>query len=378
MFCYASLLVEAGLVDEVYLSFLVVGHTHCNLDQEFSMHSKYISKSAWIGSPLAMQELYLSSYRQAQEEKLKKGESYSRITMSIQLRYVFDWKEFFSPVVNKNIKYFQIPHRFRIKLCGERAICQYMLFTDETLGSELWLPIAPSSQVTIDPLLQQAYIQLHDLAVVNGLPDLRRYMGLKGDIEGYISTAQSSNADETLALANTLNSLMNELLELEKVALASTIVNFGIQEDGSNERCPDYAALVRQSKADIQREMIRSGGAKAGYLIWLDYTRDQTWNGLARPRILPRILAPGERLNDTDKKVIESARVIASVATTMLVKIEHNAIAVGANSSSIQIATEDYTNKVLHPMERDWYVARKTYEQVLQISKLYYPNIDLS
>ena len=369
MFCYCSLLVEAGLVDEVYLSFLVVGHTHCNLDQEFSLHSKYISKSAWIGSPLAMQELYLSSYSQAQEEKLKKGEDDGRITISIQLRYVFDWKEFFAPVVNKNIKYFQIPHRFRIKLCGERAICQYMLFTHETLGSELWLPAVPSSQVTTDPLLQQAYIQLHDLAVVNGLPDLRRFMGLKGDIEGYISTTRSSDSEETLALANTLNSLMSELLELEKVALASTIVNFDIQEDGSNERCPDYAALVRKSKADIQREMIRSGGAKAGYLIWLDYTRDQTWNGLARPRILPRILAPGERVNDADKKVVESARAIASVAASMLVKIEHKAVAIGVNSSSIQIATDDYTNKVLHPMEKDWYEARKTFEQVLQISK---------
>ncbi len=160
MFCYCSLLVEAGLVDEVYLSFLVVGHTHCNLDQEFSLHSKYISKSAWIGSPLAMQELYLSSYRQAQEEKLKKGEDDGRITISIQLRYVFDWKEFFMPVVNKNIKYFQIPHRFRIKLYGERAICQYMLFTNETLGSEVWLPSVPSSQILFFNRLTYNYTNL--------------------------------------------------------------------------------------------------------------------------------------------------------------------------------------------------------------------------
>jgi hypothetical protein len=241
MFSYCSLLVESGLVDEVFLSFLVVGHTHCNLDQEFSLHSKYISKSAWIGSPLAMQELYLNSYQQACDEKLKKGSDDGRITLSIQLRYVYDWTEFFAPVVNKHIKYFQIPHRFRIKLCRERAICQYMLFTNESLGEELWLPAIPLSQSTTDPLLQQAYIQLHELSVVNGLPDLRRFMGLKGDIEAYVSTSKSSENESALTLANTLNSIMEDLLELERVSLASTIINFDIEEDGRHEPCQDYA-----------------------------------------------------------------------------------------------------------------------------------------
>ena len=368
MFAYASLIVEAGLVDEVYLSFLVVGHTHCNLDQEFSFISKYISKSAWIGSPLAMQELYLVASRQAQAEKIKKGESDGRITLGVQLLYVFDWKEFFAAVVNKNIKYFQVPHRFRIKLRGERAICQYMLFTDESLVTEVWLPAEPSAGLAIDPILQDTHIQLHQLAVVNGLPDLRRFMGLEGDIGGFFSTSYTSESEEALALANQLQSSMKDLLELEKVALASNIINFEIQENGDNEPVRGHAAQISKYKAEIHREMIRNNWAKAGYLIWLDYRRAEEWSGLARPRILPRVLAPGERADDASKKLLDNARAIASVASSMLLKINHDGASVGNNASSIQDVSNDYANKILHPIEYKWYEDRKTAEQVINIS----------
>ena len=369
MFSYASLLVEAGLVDEVYLSFLVVGHTHCNLDQEFSFMSKYISKSAWIGSPLAMQELYLTASHQAQEEKASKGEHVTRITVGVQLRYVFDWMEFFTPIVNKNIKYFQVPHRFRIKLKVERAICQYMLFTDDSLEKEVWLPAESSSVSEIDPILHATNIHLHELAVINGLPDLRRYMGLQGDIGGFFSTSNSSESEESLSLANNLQSSMSTLLELERIALASTFVNFDIQEDGGNNPTQAHTSLIAKSKAEIHREMIKGSSAKAGYLIWLDYRRADGWNGLARPRILPRVLAPGERPDDASKKLIDNARTIASVASAMLTLIEHDGISVGGNSASIQNVSNDYANKILHPIEKQWFENRKTAEQVINISK---------
>ena len=233
MFCYSSLLVEAGLVNEVNLSFLIVGHTHCNLDQEFSFHAKYINKSAWIGSPIAMQELYLTASRHAEDERIKKGEK-RRITIGVQLRYVFDWTAFFKAVANTNITYYQVPHRFRIKLHQERAICQYMLFTDESLSREVWLPVPPTPSVAVeylsDPLIHESFIQLEQFAVVNGLPSLKRFMGLKGDIGSFISSSRSQISEDSLTLAQNLKNTMKELLELERVALASTMVNFDIQE----------------------------------------------------------------------------------------------------------------------------------------------------
>ena len=389
MFCYSSLLVETGLVDEVNLSFLVVGHTHCNLDQEFSVHSRKISKSAWIGSPLAMQELYLMARKEAENEEEKthdddqRGRSKkmkSRITLGVQLQYIFDWKSFFRPVVNKNIKYFQVPHRFKISRVNEVAICQYMLFTDESLEKEEWLPPLGSFKSSDDPILQESFIKLTQLGVVNGLPDLKRFMGLKGDVSSYVSTSWSSSSHDTLTLANSLNDLMNDLLELEKTALAKQIVNMGMQGDGMTEAGADHKRLVTQTKADIQREMIRAANSKSGFIIWLDYRRDPNWDPFTRPNILPHLPTINDRGNEAFKKLIESARATASIANAMLLKLKHKGISLAhlaTPSSTIQDVTSDYSAKVLHPMEKQWYEERETYEQVFAKSKslIYYQNI---
>ena len=103
------------------------------------------------------------------------------------------------------------------------------------------------------------------------------------------------------------------------------------------------------------------------YLIWLDYRRANDWNGLARPRILPRILAPGERPDDASKKLLESARSIASVASSMITMIGHGGISVGENSPSIQIVSNDYATRVLHPIEKKWFEDRETADLVIDI-----------
>ena len=40
MFFYLSLLIESHMIDEIYMSFLIVGHTHTILDQYFSVLAK--------------------------------------------------------------------------------------------------------------------------------------------------------------------------------------------------------------------------------------------------------------------------------------------------------------------------------------------------
>jgi hypothetical protein len=54
-----------------------------------------------------MQELYLNAHKESQILMTDEGsEPSTRKTISMQLQYVFDWKAFFKPVVNKTIKYF--------------------------------------------------------------------------------------------------------------------------------------------------------------------------------------------------------------------------------------------------------------------------------
>jgi hypothetical protein len=98
MFAFASALVEMGYVDEVYLSFLIVGHTHCNLDQNFSVLSKKIHSSQFIGSPIAMRALYNTAHEKDEDRPL----------YNIHLEYVHDYKRLFSPIISKKLKFFQV------------------------------------------------------------------------------------------------------------------------------------------------------------------------------------------------------------------------------------------------------------------------------
>jgi hypothetical protein len=220
MFCYASLLVEAGYAGEIHLSFLVVGHTHCNLDQNFSVLSKKISDAVYIGSPLALHELYGVAHSELRH----------RPQVNIQLQYVYDWVTHFKDVVNKEIKYFQVPHRFRIKMNQQckRAICQYMLFSHEDLITESWLPVIPlhgpsSIPEDIPEAFSSCSIQLHEFAVVNGLPDLESYLGFTGDVTKLTSNARNTPANVGANIYPAFLDMLPRLVELEKTALAEQI-----------------------------------------------------------------------------------------------------------------------------------------------------------
>jgi hypothetical protein len=82
MFCYASLLVELGYFEEVNINFLVVGHTHCNLDQNFSVLSNKIFRSQYIASPLAMRDLLGIAHKDKNERPL----------YNVQIEVVHDYK----------------------------------------------------------------------------------------------------------------------------------------------------------------------------------------------------------------------------------------------------------------------------------------------
>jgi hypothetical protein len=52
MFCYCASLVELAFVDTVNISFLIVGHTHDNIDQNFSVLSSAIDDATYISTQL--------------------------------------------------------------------------------------------------------------------------------------------------------------------------------------------------------------------------------------------------------------------------------------------------------------------------------------
>ena len=66
---YANLLIENGYFDEIYVTFLIVGHTHTRLDQYFSVLSTAVSNVDFIGSPLSLHHLYQNCHKSSSQKK---------------------------------------------------------------------------------------------------------------------------------------------------------------------------------------------------------------------------------------------------------------------------------------------------------------------
>ena len=81
-----STLIEKFFFDEIHCNFLVVGHTHCSVDQYFGVCTKKIKAQWWIGSPLSFQNLLLTAH----------SDPTRRSTINRQIYVIYDFELFSS------------------------------------------------------------------------------------------------------------------------------------------------------------------------------------------------------------------------------------------------------------------------------------------
>ena len=109
VFGYLSLLVQHQHFKVVEVFFLIVGHTHASIDQYFSILSRLIYYSAFIGSPLALAALLA-----AEKKGSKETSSITSAPLLVRkIRIVYDMKSAMDPFLNQ-LSGYQIPHRFVI------------------------------------------------------------------------------------------------------------------------------------------------------------------------------------------------------------------------------------------------------------------------
>ena len=123
-----STLIEMFYLDEIHCNFLVVGHTHCSVDQYFGVCTKCIKKQHWIGSPMSFQSLLKTAHNDPKR----------RPTVNRQIVVIFDFRHYFASIINK-IGWCQVPHCFKFTRYLGKAIMQYKMFSP----NQFWLPEAP-------------------------------------------------------------------------------------------------------------------------------------------------------------------------------------------------------------------------------------------
>jgi len=99
MSMYFSALVQTLHFEEIHMNYLIVGHTHSSIDQYFSVLSRAIKKSLFIGSPLALHNLLYLAHK-----KRNKKDNFNPPVLVKQVSVYFDLRSAFLPYVNTSIK----------------------------------------------------------------------------------------------------------------------------------------------------------------------------------------------------------------------------------------------------------------------------------
>jgi hypothetical protein len=289
---------------------------------------------------------------------------------NIQVEVVHDYVAFFKPIINNIYRFYQVPHRYRIKRVLTQALCQYMLFTPADGAAEQWLPVLPTGLRAID--LESAEhdvrgIQLSELCVVNGRPTFNDHLGLGGSI-GF------ATSDQTV-LKQQLDKSNSRLLQLELDILSSQCSKLAIQDGELNS-----ATAV---KADIQKHMQKLSSQQAGTIMWLNFKKaGLTENSflLNRPDMIPKL--DDIQVPDCDREEVEeddgegeisagakigvAAAKIASVCRKMLKEVEDGLIIVKPGRMiDIPTVSENYESKFITTEEKEWFEARKKASLIL-------------
>ena len=115
MFAFCVVVVGLDYFAEVYLSFILVEHTHENIDQRFSVISSTMKRHNLD----LMQELL---------ELIQKGASHIEAFTTVRhLEYVWDWNKFSTPYLYRGLNTFvgiSTKHHFKFYLKEKKPFVQ--------------------------------------------------------------------------------------------------------------------------------------------------------------------------------------------------------------------------------------------------------------
>ncbi len=166
MFMYLSYLVETGVLISIEVNFLIVGHTHCSIDQYFSVLSRAIKESEFVGSPFAIQYIYQHAHSSNKDNPLVQN----------FIEVVPDYVKAFAPyLIGKEIAYYGVPHCFIFFLFKTKCVMQYKLFS----SFKKWLPEPPDVAIDYEvETVDTVDVSLIKLAVIGGEDLFLQELGL--------------------------------------------------------------------------------------------------------------------------------------------------------------------------------------------------------
>ena len=205
MYGYLSLLNYLGHFDTIQINYLIVGHTHGPIDQYFSVLSKRLWRTSFVGSPMALQCLF--------------GEC-EKPQVNRQLWVHRDWKSWLEPIINKTLKFISIPHVVLFTRELSLSILQHKAFSTK----ENFLPLKPQGVQMVTNKDQLAGFSKTGVLILEELGLFGGFSAVHKECVGSVVTTQSliMNQDQ-LEKSHTLGLLMPKLLDIDCRAAVESV-----------------------------------------------------------------------------------------------------------------------------------------------------------
>jgi hypothetical protein len=346
MFAWFQHLCDDRYFNSIEVFYLFAGHTHSPLDQNFSVVNKAIKRAEFIGSTIAMQELF----------KLEQKSKASRITDVITLDIYHDYVKYYDPVINNLVHYFGGPHRFLIEYQKQWGLSDVVYMWQSPDGwDNAWLPSRPAANIDSFDLL--ANIEISQYVSFGGNERMLKSCGLESTLDVgamFSATSQSS----LLSVANKVSTTSEsrpKIIELENRSLVEQEHIY--QREAAQGKATSLAAhrvrVTGEMIASIEKVMLSENSKTAGHLLFLKRSNCSDPNHLknSRPQVLPnpkiwrqQVSADGlaiQNANRDDESQGHSVVVIgdSTAAST------GSAAAVAALSANISMASSSGQNQ---------------------------------
>ena len=398
MFCFFSHLIEDGYFTEIETFFLVVGHTHNILDQWFSVLGKAVKGAHFIGSVLAIHELY----------KIAHSDDESKQPALVhQLETYHDWRRFYEPVRNTEIQNYGIPLRFRFSIDNflNVAKMEYMHMTPSHgfKHMEKWQPVAPP--VTKQNANMDGNISLKRLGIFNGPGIVLEALGMEGTTN---ITDIAEGSLEDLENYDKFRDVMPVLRELEVRTIGESTLR--IEQEAEKGYSDEHVTIRAGHLKQIDLEISRGNKNTTGRIVWLRRSKCGDPDHLqGRPDILPNPKLWRQRIanaynqskphaedpeeeesfSSVPKPTAESKKAtadaaeaqqrlisftrgaadIASTASQMLKLVDCNNVLSVASHNNIVLATNKFKRAILTPREVNWYRNRSSANAIISLTE---------
>ena len=284
MFAWVQHLVEEGYFRKVEIFYLFAGHTHSPIDQNFSVVHNAINRSKFIGSTIAMHELFKVAH-DIEDEKSK----LSRITEVIPLDIYHDYVKWYEPVMNPLIRNHQGPHRFLIEYLERwgRSDVRYMWQSSHIAWENNWLPARPIP--AHDSMEKAADIELTQFSIFGGQDHMLSALQVKtGEKVGDILGASTQSSTAASANIGNVGKVMPSIRQIEYGALAELTTRYAVEANSGRLAQGVQVRAPKSMVAEVEEEMLSQNTQKEGHLVFLKRSlcSDPNWQD-TRPDILP-------------------------------------------------------------------------------------------